>query len=239
MLGILFLAATLASATTIVPTGVDNSRGASVWIKEDGADTQAYFAGVIFISLYDDGQQYDRDTLCVDLFTDIFLGVTYNSVVLSPSEVPGKNLPRVSWLVDNALLPTQDSSYISELPSFDWVASPAQGAGIQLAIWDIVHDGGDGFLAGRVQAAAATDPTILFWADTYRTLSAGHSSNLAYIYNNTDPSTGLPAQMLAGPRFTDGGPTPNPEPSTLVLAGAALTLLGHFARRKMCPPTAG
>jgi hypothetical protein len=116
----LLAACGLASANSIiVPTGVDPNRGGSIWRSEDGEDTRASFAGVIFISLTENGHQYARDTLCVDLFTDIYLGVSYNTTVLRPRQAPGKSLTRVSGLVDNAA--------------------------IQFADWDIVHDQGGGF----------------------------------------------------------------------------------------------
>ena len=116
------------------------------------------------------------------------------------------------------------------------MTTAAQGAGIQLAIWDIVHDGGDGFSAGRVQAVTnpsnPTDSNVLSWANTYEALSAGNSSAFAFIYNNVNMGNGVPAQMLAGPRFADGGPVPNPEPATFLMAGAALIGLSRFARRR-------
>ena len=230
------LACGLASATTIEATGVDWARGQSIWIQEDGVDKSAYFAGVILITVTDGGQQYSRDSLCVDLFTDININTVYDTTILHPYQVPGKNLPRVSWLVDNAMLPTQEPTYVSALSSGYWVTTAAQGAGIQLAIWDIVHDGGDGFSAGRVQAVTnpsnPTDSNVLSWANTYEALSAGNSSAFAFIYNNVNMGNGVPAQMLAGPRFADGGPVPNPEPATFLMAGAALIGLSRFARRR-------
>jgi len=242
--GLLLLACGLASSSTIVATGVDWSRGESIWINADGKDTPAYFAGVIDITVNDTEGSFNRDTLCVDLFTDIYLGQQYDTTVVGPGDVAGKSLPRVSWLVDNALLPTQNSGYTSALPSADWVSTVDQGAGIQLAIWDIVHDGGDGFSLGRVQAGSAANPTsagVLAWAQTYEGLSFGQSSNLAYIYQNVDLGTGQPAQMLAGPLFQDGGPIPGnqdpladaPEPGTLLLAGSALIAAGCLFRRKL------
>lgn len=235
---LLLLSGTAFANAIIIPTGVDWSRGGSVWIREDGNDVNAYFAGVIMITLIEGGLRYDRDTLCVDLFTDIYLGRSYDSNVLRPNQVPGKNLPRVSWLVDNALLPTQGPVYTSQLPASDWIYTPAQGAAVQLAIWDIVHDGGDGFSAGRVQAvtdpAHPTDADVLAWANHYLAASAAKASGLAFIYLNVDFGSGLPAQMLAGPEFFDGGPRsiPNPEPATLILEGSALIGLGVWVRKR-------
>jgi len=245
LLCLLALACGVARAATIDATGVDWSRGGSVVIREDNVDVNAYFAGVIFISLSDGGQTYYRDTLCVDLFTDIYLGQVYNTNLLRPQDVPQKDLTRVAWLVDNALLPTQNSSYGSVLPRDEWVFSAAQGAGIQLAIWDIVHDGGDGLSSGRVQAASAddannnglgaTDPTVLLWAQSYESLSQDQSSDVAFVYNNVDLG-GTVAQMLIGPEFSDGGPQPAPEPRMLMPAGAALIALSlalrHYASGK-------
>jgi hypothetical protein len=240
---VLALCSGAAWASTINATGVDSSRGGSMAIREDNVDTNAYFAGVIFISLTDGNQTYNRDSLCVDLFTDIDVGQEYSTTVLKPEDVPQKNLTRVAWLVDNALLPTQDPTYNSMLDPSDWVFSAAQGAGIQFAIWDIVHDGGDGFSAGRVQAVTAddgntngvgaTDPTVLYWAQQYEFLSLGQANNLAFVYNNVDMGNGAPAQMLIGPQFTDGGPEPAPEPRTLVPAGMALIALSLGLRLRM------
>ncbi len=236
VLCVLLLCGGIASAATIIVTDVDPTRGESIWINEDGQNVDAYFAGVLLISLTSNGQTVNRDTLCVDLFTDIYIRQMYGTSVLHPYQVPGEDLARVSWLVDNALLPTQ-SSYPSLLPEEYWVNTPAEGAGIQLAIWDIVHDGGDGLYAGRVQAATGpngqvTDPLAVAAAQYYLSSSVGMSSGLAYIYSNVNLSNNLPAQMLAGPMFTDGGPVPNPEPSTLILVGAALVAVGCISRRK-------
>jgi hypothetical protein len=229
---------TFADTYTIDPTGVDSTRGESIWMNENGNNVSQYFAGVVLITLTDTDthQQWYRDTLCVDLFTEIQVKQTYGTTVLDPYEVSGRNLTRVSWLVDNALLPTQ-SSYLSVLPASDWVTNSAQGAGIQLAIWDIVENNGDGLSAGSVQAS--TDPNnqtpadVLYWANTYETLSTNQSSGLAFVYDNVNLSSGTRVQMLEGPEFADGGPTPAPEPSTcqfmlVSLAGG----IGLWLRRR-------
>src|SRR5579872_5191181 len=106
---ILFLLACAAPAyadTVIMPTGVDNTRGEGIWINENGTPTNVYFAGVIEIALTLNGVKYNRDTMCVDIFTDINLNTNYDTQVLFPANVSGEDLQRVSWLLENALLPT-------------------------------------------------------------------------------------------------------------------------------------
>jgi hypothetical protein len=147
----------------------------------------------------------------VDLFTEINIDSTYGTTILSPADVPGKtNLNRVAWLVDNAMLPVNNTNYVSQLPSSDWVTNAAQGAGIQLAIWDITVDNGDGLSTGSVQASSdpanPTPAAVIYWATNYEALSLGKSSYSAYVYNNVNMGNGQPAQMLLGPIFTDNGP---------------------------------
>ena len=238
----LLLACGLCEATTLVAT-VDAARGEyNLWFNEHGASggaTQAYFAGVVFLDLNATGTDYYRDTLCVDLYTNITVGQTYGTGVVTPSEAPGRDLNRVSWLIDNAVLPTQNVTFLSAMDKTDRVSSPAQGAGIQLAIWDIAVDGGDGFSAGQVEVSSdannPTDPDVLKWANFYEDQSAGKSSDLAFVYKTFSLGTGSPAQMLVGPEFQDHGPQPTPEPSTVVFAGSGLFLLAYLALRNRPP----
>jgi hypothetical protein len=241
LLPALVLCGVASASTIIVATGVDTTRGGyNLAIREDNSDVQAYFTGVITISVTTGNQVFYRDSLCVDLFTDIFLGRQYATNLLRPEDVPQKNLQRASWLVDNYLQPAQDA-VPGSVPAPDWVTSAVQGMGIQFAIWDIVHDNGDGFSAGRVQAARATDannnglvtdPTVLAWAQRYELLSLNKSNNQAFVYNNVNMGNGVPAQMLIGPQFADGGPQPVPEPQTLMPAGIALIALSLGLRRR-------
>ena len=233
--GIALLAfAKIASAdTTITVPGVDWSMGGNIWLDAGGTPEDAYFAGLIYINLIQDGQTYARDTLCVDFYTDIVIGNTYDTQVLAPGQVPGRNLDQVAWLIDNALLPGQNPQYQSALPSADWVTTVAQGEALQLAVWSITTDGSVGPLSltdPNNNTGNQTDPQVQQWTATYLALSRGQTSSVAYVYQNWSASG--PAQMLEGAEFLDNGPAPAPEPLSYVLVGTALIGLRYIGRRK-------
>lgn len=98
----------------------------------ENGDANGY-AGAVNITVSDtvDGT-VDTIAFCVDLFTSSGLS-TYNTTLQSPSTVT--NGGRVAWLLQS-------------LPSVD---TATEGSGLQLAIWDIVHDNGDGLAAGVVR----------------------------------------------------------------------------------------
>jgi len=226
-----FFACGIAAADTILVTGT--GLGESIWVGEDTTgkvvDTDVGFAGIIDITL--DGT-YKRTTMCVQLFVDINEGTTYNTTVLLPSEVTVvppptvASLEQIAWLLDN------------ETPTTN-----AQAAGLQLAIWKIAEDGVDtghnlSWTTGMVQEATGahtTNATVLTDATNYLAASVGHSSDLAFVYENATQATPpVAAQMLEGLEYS-GGPQPppaTPECSTFMLAGVALLALGHTARRR-------
>src|SRR5678815_566772 len=91
----------IASAnSTIIATGVDLNRGHGLTLNNGSGDFGVYFAGVVFIQIINGGNTYNRETMCVDLFIDIYLGSQYDTNILRPSQVPGRNLPRASWVLD-------------------------------------------------------------------------------------------------------------------------------------------
>ena len=205
LLALAAMTAGSASANTIIVTGLNGALGLqqSLYFDEDGVSTQAYWVGAIIISL--DG--YTRDTFCVDLFTDISFN-SYNSMLEVPNSDTQK---RIGWLLEN------------QFPT-----TAIQGAAFQLALWDITHDNGDGFDAGRItkssNAAHPTNPLVLAAASAYEAASVGMSSTYGVVYHNTT-FNGVAVQNLIGLPVTDGGPSAMPEPADVVLIGSGLLLI--------------
>ena len=214
---LLLLAASLtasASASTLIVTGLDSATGLqdSLWINENGTATKLYFAGGLDITV--DG--HPRLVYCVDLLTDIGVPGTYNTVV-DFADTP--NLQRVGWLMQH------------EWPSYYYSGSnlQVQGAGFQLAIWDILTDNGDGFNSGIVAKSTSTyhptDAAVLAAAVKYESDSLGKSSVWGDVYYNTN-SSGVKVQTLMGQQ------APEPAAIVTILSGLALIGLGSLRRRK-------
>ncbi len=202
--------ATNTYASTITYVGADATRGGTVnlsWMGVAGSD----YAGYIDITV--DGT-YSRFAFCADIGTNIS-NTTYNTLIRSPSTIT--NGLRAAWLVEN---------YMAN------VTTVTAGEAMQIAIWDIIHDGADGFSAGNLRSTISTDAAVLTAANQYLTLSFGKSSYNAIIYNNTQASNGVAAQTLIGRVPNDGGPG-TPEPATFLVTAAGLILLGAFGRRKL------
>ena len=211
-----FLTAGQASAATIIVVGADSASGVSgLWIDENGAATQASWVGGIDIT----AAGYNRMVYCADLFTNISVG-TYNTVLDFSDPA---TYQRVAWLMQY------------EWPSAIYTGSTLQteGAGFQLAIWDILTDVGDGFgttttAAGRVSQSTnssyATDSAVLAAALKYETDSLGKTStSFGVVYHNTDSNNNTVQTLM--------GTTPEPATLAMIFGGLALIAVGRFRRR--------
>jgi hypothetical protein len=199
--------------------------GSSLWIDVNGAPQNLYWAGGFDIELTDTndpGNTWDRVVFCVDLLTDVNVPGTYNTVLDNsdnPYLTPGDpqavrdSLERVGWLLAN------------RWPSGTQAAQAVQGAALQLAIWDIVSDRGNGFDPGvgsvvsrSTDPSNPTNPDVLSAAIADETASDGLSAPFGIVYHNNYPNHGAVVQTLMGAGPHDiPGPVPLPEPSALLL----------------------
>jgi hypothetical protein len=198
----------LAAANSIIVQSVDTPLGEqqTLWINENGTNTQLYWAGGINASV--DGTT--RVMWCVQLFVDINLNTTYNTVV-DWADTP--QLQRIGWLVQNVA---------------GFITTQAQGAALQLAIWDIAEDNGDGFTAGKVRKSTgtATDPTVLTLAQQYESQSANKLYEWVPVYHNVTIVGGTAVQNLIGPLVKDDVIMPAaPEPGDWMMALGGLALI--------------
>ena len=112
---------------------------------------------------------------------------------------------------------------------------------MQLAIWDIIHDGGDGFATGRIRSSAAsgqaTDAAVLAAALQHVEFSLNYQSGPtnATVWRHVDGP--LVKQQLLG-FYQPGTENGVPEPASSLLLGGGLGLLGwrHYRNRKHREP---
>src|SRR5688572_16478270 len=122
-----------ASASIVTVEGVDPLRGGNLWLRIDNVDKQAY-AGIILIDADDGMTPMARSVVCADLFVN----VSINDVIPVNETAPSTSrMQRAAWL------------FLNRFPE---VASVTLGQALQIAIWDVIHDNGNGLSAGRVRA---------------------------------------------------------------------------------------
>ncbi len=156
---------------------------------------------------------YTVDAVCVDFFVLISDG-TYDMNLLGPNGVGAGR--RITWMLRNTL-PTINTQS-------DPLLKRQQAAALQLAVWDVVHDNGDGFLAGRIQQGqqTPTDAIVLSWANAYLTASVGRMIMSGTVYQNVAGAT--VTQRLMSDTV--------PEPSTYGMLALGTLALGLAGRRR-------
>jgi hypothetical protein len=198
-----------ASATSLIANfGV----GETLNLKINGVDSHTW-AGSIKIDV--DGVK--SLALCVDLFSNMNVNQTYGTHL--GSEGPILNGRRVAWLMEN------------EMPTLN---GAAQFAGLQLAVWDLVHDNGNGFSTGRIQSTSKTDAVALGEANALLALSSGMTAPDGIVYNNYNLCDFSKVQTLMGvpPGGHTGANTPEPQSIGMLVMGGVAGLWMKFRRRK-------
>jgi len=231
-----FLAASPSFAATLLyVASTDTAIGGNIWISEDsGVSDKSVYAGGININVggtNTDGSNGDaRVAFCVQLFVNISTGKTYDTVIDPANNAPpltptnAVNLERAAWLINN-YWPSATAQGKGTLVQ--------QGEGLQLAIWDLMEDNGDGFSSGKLRAASngnTTNATVLADAQGYEAAAlAGTKVGLAYIY--IDTTTAKPA-VAAQDLISD---TPEPSSILLICGGLALIGLSRLRRQRRAP----
>jgi hypothetical protein len=195
---------------------------------ENGVVTNGY-AGVIQTT-FAGGATFDA--LCLDVFTNINPNTTYVVNTLTPNSPTAQsfsaNVGRAAWL------------YVTEMPLVNASANKsAQAAALQLAIWDVMTDNGDGLSAGRIQGATgqnAATQAIYSQASAWIAASAGQGSNVAAVLINIGGPT-VSQTLITSSGALSAGSTP--EPGSLALMGSGLAAFGMlFRKRAKSPRTA-
>jgi hypothetical protein len=149
---------------------------------------------------------------CVDLFTSIGFS-TYNTSTGLPSTLP-PNGQRAAWVFDTYR---------------NTVGTNEEAAALQVAWWDIVHDGGDGLSNGNIKLAAS-ESALQLMADAMVTASLGHTSNNATILYNFNMGDNSKAQTLI---TTADALTPNPEPQSMAMMALGVAMLWFGSRKRL------
>ncbi len=218
---ILSLSSTALLATNIQHTGLDWTRGMTIEIQADNRVRNAS-AGVGVLRI--DSASF-LDAFCVNLFQGITLYQDYSAVSQLPDAYDADG-GTAAWLMQT-FLPVVNAAVGS--------ARRIDGAALQLAIWDTIHDGGDGFGLGRVRSTGNTNSNVLAVADRWR-LASLDRHGAASVYIAAPGSPAFQQQLYLSGCATMGtcGNSEVPEPGTLAMLaiGGLGIYFGTLRRRR-------
>ncbi len=210
---ILTLTSSSLFATNIRHQGLDWSRAMSIEI-EAGGHVRNASAGVGIMRV--NGSSL-VDVLCVNLFQSITLYESYSAASVAPLSYDA-DAGAAAWLMQT-FLPIVDSAI--------------EGAALQLAVWDVIHDGGDGLDAGRIQSSAHTNASVLSLASLWVSASQGMTGDAALVFTAAPNACSFQQQMyLAVDRPSTGGDVPEPGTMAMLLIGCVGVFAGTWRKNR-------
>jgi hypothetical protein len=213
-----------ARASTITFQGLGNAEWVSLTVKTGSTTTSlSGWAGELdwyWSAGQPAGWSHDLYTYCVDLLHDAQYTQTvsvYGTDDLQTAASHGAQ--KAAWLFNTS------AGYVHDTLNADYL-----GAGLQLAIWEVLYDNNyslTGSGAGNFKVTSASLDALKA-ANYY--LSA--LSNIGDAYLSADAAWLDVKSPYLGQDQMTYGPTPVPEPATLVLFGSGLAVVAARARKR-------
>lgn len=195
---------------------VNSGAGQNVNIITPYSTGKTVFTGLMNVQVPDapSGMPTAFQALCVDLKNTVSQGDTY-PVDLIP--LPDAGL--------HGLLNSGRAAYLYSTYAAASLSN-TEASGLQLAVWDILYDGGDGLNVGSFQATNASSGAQTHF-NAYLVDSLGKSGTATWLRATTHPNN--TRQDLIGPAF-NGNVIPEPSAIALLAAGG-LPMLTVLRRR--------